>query len=101
MNYTKKNYIVFDNDDDLIEYAVNKIPLIENGYFTFVTSTAYNDDLEKGMKFVMRDNNSRAMINGVISYRTISIPISNMEYFDTLKFLGDLSDDDIIVTKDF
>lgn len=104
MNYTKKNYAVFDDDEDFFEYAICKNPVIlplgDTGltYFTFDYSKGYKQDTEKGIKFLIKGSNSSVIKHGAISYRTVTLPVS-VEYYDNAVRSGLISDDDIIVIK--
>lgn len=101
MNYTKKNYAVFDDDDDFLEYAICKTPVIRPlgntgvTYFTFDYSQYYKDDVSKGINFLMKGSNSSIIKHGVITYRTVNLPVS-IEYYDDAVESGLISDDDII-----
>lgn len=101
MNYTKKQYVVFDNDDDFIKYAVNPEAVImplegtDVYYFTFNFSEAYNHDTGNNLKFLMRDEKSSVMKRGCVSYRTVSLPVEVSSMRDAVA-LGYISEDDIL-----
>ena len=84
----KDTTIYFDNDNEFYEYAVIPqlitIPFIDKSgverYYTdFNFSTQYNDAINNGMKFIIKDEDSQICKHGAVSYRTIAKEIKNLE----------------------
>jgi len=88
----KDNIIYFDNDNEFYEYCVvpELIPVQyidkdgnENYYNDFKLSSQYNIALNKGKRFIIKDENSQIFKHGCVSYRTISKDIQNLDqWFD-------------------
>lgn len=85
----KNNIIIFDNDSEFEEFAIEpklitkKMTIGNNQeiYYTdFEFSKYYNDAIDAGIQFSIKDPNSRIMKNGDISYRLITKNISNLIY---------------------
>ena len=87
----KSNIRYFDNDDEFYQFCV--VPqLVPVEYTdadgnthhcaTFNLSQQYLNDLENGIQFVIKDENSQIFKHGSVSYRTITKPISGLiQYF--------------------
>lgn len=86
------NIIYFDSDNEFYDYAV--IPElisiaytdkngIERYYTDFNFTTQYNNAVNNGMRFVIKDEDSQIYKHGCVSYRTISKEIPNLDpWFD-------------------
>lgn len=84
----KEKVIYFDNDQEFYEYAVIpelvSIPYTDklgvDGYYTdFNFTPQYNNAINNGMTFIIKDKNSQIYKRGAVSYRTITKEISNLE----------------------
>ena len=88
----KDNIIYFDSDNEFYEYSVvpELVPVQyidsegnEKYYFDFNFTSQYNNDVNNGMRFVIKDEDSQIYKHGCISYRTISKDIPNLDpWFD-------------------
>ena len=90
------NVMYFDTDDDFYQFCVDPeiIPkeyINKDGqiayYGDFNLSQAYNDAINNSTLFVIRDKNSQILKhNGVVSYRTISKKVNNVQpwYYETI-----------------
>lgn len=78
-------YMIFDCDDDFCRFCIDPNIVLANndinmGYdFNFTTS--YLDAVNKGTKFIIRDENSQVYKHGEVSYRTITKPVQNLEQY--------------------
>jgi hypothetical protein len=88
----KDNIIYFDSDNEFYEYCVvpELVPvqyIDSNGnekYYTdFNFTPQYNNAVNNGMRFVIKDEDSQIYKHGCVSYRTISKDIQNLDpWFD-------------------
>lgn len=77
----ENNRIIFNDDDDLCNYAVNKkyaIHTDDDGFqsFGWDFTDYFNDAIAANVEFVMNDLNSRILKNGLIEYNGITKPIN-------------------------
>ena len=89
---TKDNIIYFDSDNEFYDYCVvpELVPvqyIDSNGnekyYSDFNFTSQYNNDVNNGMRFVIKDEDSQIYKHGCVSYRTISKDIQNLDpWFD-------------------
>lgn len=82
-----KDNILFNDDDEFIDFAINKEPIIKRGergelYFTFDFSDAYKSALSKGGEFYMKDDNSLVLKRQCVSYRTVGLHVEMHDSFD-------------------
>ena len=88
----EKNIIYFDNDDEFYIYAVKPelIPIKTDHidkygnpvYYTDWNFTdVYNNAINNGSTFIIKDENSQIFKHGAVSYRTITKPIQNLEQY--------------------
>lgn len=91
-----KNIMYFDSDQDFYDFCV--VPSLRPDmrmvdgvmipkYFTFDLSYRYNDALQNGVYFCIKDPNSQIYKHGAVSYRTITKKIDNL-----LQYFGDKCD---------
>lgn len=84
----KGQVIYFDNDDEFYNFVV--VPQLHTVPFTgpdgkemymmdFDLSNNYNKALSDGLRFVIKDEDSRIYRHGCVSYRTISKDIQNLD----------------------
>lgn len=85
-----EDVIYFNNDDEFYKFCVNPQikavkyinPKGEEDYFTdFDFTQNYKDAIEQGKKFIIKDEDSRIFKNGMVSYRTISKKVDNLEQY--------------------
>ena len=89
---TKDNIIYFDNDNEFYEYCVvpELVPVQyidsegnEKYYSDFNLSSQYNNAINNGTRFIIKDEDSQIYKHGCVSYRTISKDIQNLDpWFD-------------------
>ena len=89
---TKDNIIYFDSDNEFYDYCVvpELVPVQyidsegnERYYSSFNFSSEYNKAIDNGMRFVIKDEDSKIYQHGCVSYRTISKDIQNLDpWFD-------------------
>jgi hypothetical protein len=88
---TVGNIIYFDNDNEFYEFCVTPklfvTPFIdrlgnENYYTDFSLSNQYNESINNGIKFVIKDKNSQIYKRKKVSYRTITKDIQNLCAWD-------------------
>ena len=89
--------IYFNNDDDFYTFSVNpklfpKQCTDSTGnvsqYMDFDFTNAYKDAIDNNIEFVILDPNSQIIKhNNVLSYRTISKPVSNLNNYRYSKYL--------------
>lgn len=77
------NIIYFNNDNEFYDWAVNPNPVINRSqtgipYFYFDTTKNYQDALNSGKKFCIKDKNSLIKKRGCCCYRSCVIPIENI-----------------------
>ena len=84
----KDDIIFFDNDDDFYKFCVvpELIPVhyidksgIDRYYTTFEFTPQYQNAINKGMTFIIKDEDSNIFKHGAVSYRTITKDIQNLE----------------------
>ena len=84
----KDNIIYFDSDNEFYEYSVvpELVPVQyidsegnEKYYTDFNLSPQYNNAVNNGMRFVIKDEDSQIYKHGCVSYRTISKDIQNLD----------------------
>ena len=88
----KDNIIYFDSDNEFYKYSVvpELVPVQyidsegnEKYYSDFNFTSQYNNDVNNGMRFVIKDEDSQIYKHGCVSYRTISKDIQNLDpWFD-------------------
>ena len=85
---TKDNIIYFDNDNEFYEYCVvpELVPVQyidsegnEKYYSDFKLSSQYNNAINNGIRFIIKDEDSQIYKHGCVSYRTISKDIQNLD----------------------
>ena len=85
---TKDNIIYFDSDNEFYEYCVvpELVPVQyidsegnEKYYSDFNFTPQYNNAVNNGMRFVIKNEDSQIYKHGCVSYRTISKDISNLD----------------------
>ena len=85
---TKDNIIYFDNDNEFYEYCVvpELVPVQyinsegnEKYYCDFNLSSQYNNAINNGTRFIIKDEDSQIYKHGCVSYRTISKDIQNLD----------------------
>jgi len=85
---TKDNIIYFDSDNEFYDYCVvpELVPVQyidsegnERYYNSFNFSSEYNKAIDNGMRFVIKDEDSKIYQHGCVSYRTISKDIQNLD----------------------
>lgn len=86
---TKNNTIVFDNDDDLFEFAVVPefvLSTDENGVqcADWLFTDDYNDAIAGNYELLMNDLNSRYLKNQDIHFKGITKPIKLTGNFDQI-----------------
>ena len=84
--------IYFDNDQEFYDYAVipELVPIsftdksgVERYYTDFNFTSLYNDAVNNGMTFIIKDEDSQIYKHGGVSYRTIFKEVPNLEpWFD-------------------
>ena len=89
---TKDNIIYFDSDNEFYEYCVvpELVPVQyidsegnEKYYSDFNFTPQYNNAVNNGMRFVIKNEDSQIYKHGCVSYRTISKDIQNLDpWFD-------------------
>jgi len=89
---TKDNIIYFDSDNEFYDYCVvpELVPVQyidsegnEKYYSDFNFTSQYNNAVNNGMRFVIKDEDSQIYKHGCVSYRTISKDIQNLDpWFD-------------------
>lgn len=86
---TKTNTIIFDNDDDLFQFAVVPEFVLctdENGvqYADWMFTDDYNDAVAGNYELLMNDLNSRFLKNQDIHYKGITKPIKLVGNFERI-----------------
>lgn len=93
----KDNIIYFDSDDEFYQYSVvpELIPVhyvdnlgADKYYTTFEFTPQYQNDVNNGMTFIIKDEDSNIFKHGAVSYRTITKDVQNLE-----QWFGDEDDD--------
>jgi hypothetical protein len=89
---TKDNIIYFDSDNEFYDYCVvpELVPVQyidsegnEKYYSDFNLSSQYNNAINNGTRFIIKDEDSQIYKHGCVSYRTISKDIQNLDpWFD-------------------
>ena len=89
---TKDNIIYFDSDNEFYEYCVvpELVPVQyidsegnEKYYSDFNFTPQYNNAVNNGIRFVIKNEDSQIYKHGCVSYRTISKDIQNLDpWFD-------------------
>lgn len=89
---TKDNIIYFDSDNEFYDYCVvpELVPVQyidsegnEKYYSDFNFTSQYNNAVNNGMRFVIKNEDSQIYKHGCVSYRTISKDIQNLDpWFD-------------------
>lgn len=89
---TKDNIIYFDSDNEFYDYCVvpELVPVQyidsegnEKYYSDFNFTPQYNNAVNNGMRFVIKNEDSQIYKHGCVSYRTISKDIQNLDpWFD-------------------
>lgn len=79
----KNNIIYFESDDEFLDYCLDKRPIIKEGkhckYTDYEFTKLYYDELKNGTRFCIKDENSAIEKHGVITFRTISKKVDNLE----------------------
>lgn len=84
----KDNIIYFDSDNEFYDYCVvpELVPVQyidsegnERYYNSFNFSSQYNNAVNNGMRFIIKDEDSKIYQHGCVSYRTISKDIQNLD----------------------
>lgn len=88
----KNNRIYFDSDDEFYQYTVvpELVPVQyidmngEEKYYTdFNFTPQYQNAINNGMTFIIKDEDSNIFKHGSVSYRTITKDVQNLEqWFD-------------------
>lgn len=91
MDMEDPNVRYFDNDDEFYKYCVvpELVPVdLGNGLYsaTFNFSSQYQDDIKNGIRFIIKDEDSKIFKNGAVSYRTITKPVQNLEQYFKLDY---------------
>jgi len=80
--------IYFDNDQEFYDYAVipELVPIhytdksgVERYYTDFNFTPQYNNAVNNGMTFIIKDEDSQIYKHGGVSYRTIYKDVPNLE----------------------
>ena len=89
---TKDNIIYFDSDNEFYDYCVvpELVPVQyidsegnEKYYSDFNFTPQYNNAVNNGMTFIIKDEDSQIYKHGGVSYRTIFKEIPNLDpWFD-------------------
>ena len=92
-NINDQNTLYFNNDDEFYRFCINPNIVIYqeidnddmcHNVFTANTSDIYNSCVKSGTKFIIKDPKSRILKNKCISYKTITIPIENVEPYSSI-----------------
>jgi len=77
------NTMFFDCDDDFCQFCIDPdAVLTDNGRgFTFNFTPWYQDAVNNGTIFIIRDENSQVFKHGAVSYRTITKPVQNLQQY--------------------
>lgn len=88
LKITNPYKMVFKNDDDFYRFCVVPVLVVRTStdnttgepfqYTDFDFTQEYNDAVARGVKFVIKDDNSEIYKRGCVSYRTITKPVSNI-----------------------
>lgn len=86
----KDNIIYFDSDDEFLDFCVVQAPVIREGkhgkYIDFDLTSTYKNELEKGTRFCIKDEDSIITKRGMVSYRTESKEVQNLEPWFGIEF---------------
>lgn len=82
----EKKIIIFENDDEFYKFAVvPKLVLkyLEDDiyYSDFKLSDEYNDYLNEGYMYKMRDRKSQILKHGAVTFRTITKKVKLKAYY--------------------
>ena len=84
------NKMYFDSDDDFYQFCVEPyiIPVEYTNdqgetkyYMDFNLSKSYQNAINQGKVFIIKDPNSQIFKHQAVSYRTITKPIQNLEQY--------------------
>ena len=79
----KNNTIYFDSDDEFFSYCVDPRPIIREGqhckYVDFEFTKQYKKDLDNGLRFCIKDDNSLIEKHGVVTFMTESKEVKNLD----------------------
>lgn len=89
---THPNFLVFDNDDDFVNYCVcpNLVVLVtKNGtpYTDFNFTDDYLNAISNGTQIVIKDPASKIQKRNAVSFRSITKPVKNL-----MPYIGRLHD---------
>lgn len=86
----KDNIIYFDSDDEFLDFCVMPTPVIREGnhgkYIDFDFTSMYKNELEKGTRFCIKDEDSLIAKRGMVTYRTESKEVQNLEPWFGIEF---------------
>lgn len=79
----KNNTIYFDSDDDFFAYCVDPRPVIREGkhgmYIDFNFTKKYQKDLDEGIRFCIKDENSLIEKHQMVTFMTESKEVKNLD----------------------
>lgn len=84
MRYSKnEKYILFDNDDDFFQFALDPTPKVRrmdetHCYYDFDFTNYYNEALNNNKFFVILDENSKITKHDAISYHLVTKRVKNL-----------------------
>lgn len=87
---SESNRLYFDNDDDFYAFCVVPTIVLKdytdiNGnicqYADFDFSPQYNNAVNQGKTFIIKDEDSSIYKRGAVSFKTITKPVSNLGYY--------------------
>lgn len=78
-----KNTIYFDSDDEFLDFALDPRPVIKEGkhckYTDFNFTKTYQNEVDNGIRFCIKDERSQIEKHQAISYRTITKKVENLD----------------------
>lgn len=89
LNFSKKcdNIIAFNNDQEFMDYCICPNVVILRGesgvlYYDINYTDLYNDAINSGTFFVIKDSNSQICKHNAVSLHSITKPISNLKQYN-------------------
>lgn len=84
------NTIYFDSDDEFLDFALDRRIVIKEGknclYTDFNFTSMYQKEVDNGVRFCIKDENSQIEKRQAISYRTITKEVENLDPWFGVEF---------------
>lgn len=84
------NTIYFDSDDEFLDFAVDRRPIVREGngvkYTDFNFTSMYQREVDNGVRFCIKDENSTIEKRQAVSYMTNTKKVENLEPWYGVEF---------------